>query len=326
MLKVTGKDLVNSPTVRKAMTAIDTDAFAAIKLANKVLGSSTAKLYSNATFSAYDSDTARLEKSMGDFNAAWLKVVGGKVKTPKEIIKTYTRYVLALEVLEQSNTRHQAMMTAGYALIVEDLVETLLKWIKAMKKRLGKLEKELKEIEALVRKAHSNVTGAKAQLALNIAVTAISLCLGPVGWGARIGVAAGGMAAHTIIDAALGPSKGSAEGALTTATGESVELVDKLSSGSKKILGAAFAVRTMKLDADEIALAKKIVRIVQKRLRKAAGEYDNLLQASKKWNTEIVKLKKKYDAALRSYESAAKKFKSSKRKREQLLKEFKQWK
>ena len=104
-----------------------------------------------------------------------------------------------------------------------------------------------------------------------------------------------------------------------------MELYDKLSAGSNKMAGAAAAV-TMKMDVDEIGQAEKIVKLIQKRLKAASREYADLLQDSKKWSGDIARLKKQYDAALRAYESAAGKFKSSQRKREELLKEFKQWK
>lgn len=326
MPKKTTKDLVNDPKVQKYIDAIDADADGALALAKKVLGSSTAQYYSSTTLSAYKGDVTRLEKSWGNFNAAWNKVVFGRAKSSKDIIKTYSKYVLSLEVLEQSNARHEAMMTAGFAVLVAALVEMMLKWIDALKKRLKDLEKELKDLLALAKKAERDVTGAKAQTALNIVVTGISFCLGPVGWGARIGVALGGIATHVVIDAALGPSKGSAIGTLNTAAGESVELYDKLSSGSKKMAGAAAAVLTLKMDVDEIGQAEKIVKQVQKRVKSASNEYAKLLRQSKTWSADIAKLKKQSDSALRTYEAAAAKFKSHQRKREELLQEFKQWK
>lgn len=322
----TAEDLVNSPIVQKYIEAIDTDAEAALDLAKSVTGSATAKLYSSSTLSAYKADATRLDNCWGDFNAAWNKVVFGRAKDSKEIIKTYSKYVLALEVLEQSNTKHEAMMSAGFALLVAALLDLLLRWIKGLKTRLKALEKELKAIQALLKKAKKDVTGAKAQLALNVVVTGISFCLGPVGWGARIGVAVGGIVTHVVIDAALGPSQGSALGTVNTAAGESVELVDKLASGSKKMAGAAAAAVTLGMDLGEIGQAEKIVKDVQKRLKVAAAEYESLIRDSRKWNGQIGKTKKQYDAALKAYEAAAKKFKSSQRKREGLLKEFKQWK
>ena len=322
----TAEDLINNPKVEKYISAIDADAEAALDLANTVQGSAMAKLYSSTTLSTYKADSKRLDKCWGDFNAAWNKVVFGKAKSSKEIIQTYSKYVLALEILEQANVRHEAMMNAGFALLVAALLDLMVKWVEGLKKRLAALEKELKELLKMAEKAKKDVTGAKAQLALNVVVTGISFCLGPVGWGARIGVAVGGIVTHVVIDAALGPSQGSALGTVNTAAGESVELVDKLSKGSKKMAGAAAAVVTMKMDVDEIGQAEAIVKKIQKRLKAAAKEYDSLTRASKTWGGKIGTMKNQYDAALKAYESAAKKFKSSQRKREGLLKEFKQWK
>lgn len=322
----TAEDLVNSPVVQKYMEQIDTDAQAALDLAKQVIGSPTGKLYSSTTLSAYKGDATRLDKCWGDFNGAWNKVVFGTAKDSKEIIKTYSKYVLALEIIETSGAKHSAMMTSGFALLVVAYLKNLQDWVTGLKGRAAALEAELKAIQALLKKAKKDVTGAKAQVALNVAVTGISFCLGPVGWGARIGVALGGIATHAIIDASLGPSQGSALGTANTVAGESVELADKLSKGSKKMLGAAAAVVTLGMDLDEVGQAKKIVQDVQKRMKKAEAEYNYLVKASKKWSGQVGKIKKQTEAALAVYVAGAKKFKSSQSKREGLLKEFKQWK
>lgn len=326
MSTATANDLVNNPKVQKYISQIDSDADAALALADTVIKSPTGKLYSSKLMSTYKADAKRLDTCYGNFNAAWNKVAFGKAKDNKEIIKTYTKYVLALEVLEQSNSRHYAMMTAGFAIAAAALCKALLRFIAEMKKQLVELEKELKALEKLLKKAKREVTEAKAQMALNIAITAVSFCLGPVGWGARIGVAVGGLAAHSLVDAALGPSKGSLLGTANTAAGESVELVDKLSPGAKKLGGAASALITLKMDAGEIGDAEQIVKEVQIAIRRTSDRYIRILGQSKRWAKDISKLKKSYDNSLSAYNSAAGKFKSSQRKRDELLKEFKAWK
>ncbi len=107
--------------------------------------------------------------------------------------------------------------------------------------------------------------------------------------------------------------------------GESVELADKLSKGSKKLTGAASAVLTLKMDTDEIGQAEKIVREVRKRLNAVASEYDRLARATANWKTDIAKVHKQADAALNAYRSEVKKYKSHEKERQALLKEFKQW-
>ena len=326
MSKKTAEDLVNDPKIQKYINNIDTDAQAAIDLANSVIGSPTGKLYSSKTLSTYKADVTRLDKSWGDFNAAWNKVVFGKAKSSKDIIKTYSKYVLALEVLEQSNTRHEAMMTSGFALAAAAFLNGLIEWTKSLKDRAKKLHAELLALQKLLKKAEIDVVGAHAQAGLNIALTAVTFCLGPVGWVARIGIAVGSIGTHMVIDAALGPSKGSAIGSLNTVAGESVELVDKLSKGTKRLAGGAAAVVTLKMDIDEIGDAEKIVKEVQKRIKAADQEWRALTISAITWNKRLGKLKKAYDASLKTYEAAASKFKSSQRKREELLKEFKKWK
>ncbi len=187
MAAKTAQDLVNSPLVQKYIEAIDSDATEALKTAKTVLSSSTAKLYSSTTLGAYKADRDRLDKCWGDFNAAWNKVVFGKPKDSKELIKTYSKYVLALTALEEANAKHEAMMNAGFAALAATLFSLLADWIKEMHKRCKALEKELKDLQKLLKKAQKEVTEAKWQTGLNIAVTAVSFCLGPVGWGAGSG-------------------------------------------------------------------------------------------------------------------------------------------
>jgi|GEM_PF-2887175 len=326
MTAKTAQDLVNSSVVQKYIENIDRDSEKALKTAKTVLGSSTVKLYSSTTLSEYKADRDRLDKCWGEFNGAWNKVMFGKAKDSKELIKTYTKYVLALTALEEANAKHEAMMNAGFAALAATLLSLLADWIKEMHKRCKALEKDLKDLEKLLKKAQKEVTEAKWQTGLNIAVTAVSFCLGPVGWGARIGVALGGVAVHSVIDGALGPSSGSPLGAANTVAGESVELADKLSKGSKKLTGAASAVITLKMDTDEIAQAEKIVKEVRKKLNSVATEYDRLARATANWKTDIVKVQKQADAALSAYRSEVKKYKSHEKERQALLKEFKQWK
>lgn len=322
----TAEDLVNDPKVQKYIEGIDEDADEALGNAKTVLSSATAKLYSSSTLSDYKGDAARLDKCMGDFNAAWNKVVFGKAKSNKEIIQTYSKYVLALTILEEANTRHEAMMSAGFALLCAKLIDLIIEWIKSLKDRLKKLEADMKDLLKLLKKAEREVTEAQVQTGLNVAFTAITFCLGPVGWGARIGLALGSITTHVVIDAALGPSRGSALGTVDTVAGDASQLYDKLSKGSKKMAGGAAAVVTLKFDLDEIGDAKKIVQEVQKRIKAVADSYDTLLSLSKRYSGDIGKLKTQYDTALKAYESAAGKYKSSQREREKLIKEFKEWK
>ncbi|MEX0281754.1 MAG: hypothetical protein AB3N13_11285 [Arenibacterium sp.] len=322
----TAQDLVNNPAVQKYIEQIDNDAQDALDLADKVISSPTGKLYSSSTLSAYNADYKRLDKCWGDFNAAWNKVVFGKAKDGKQLIKTYTKFVLALEILEQSNIRHEAVMTSGLATVIAAMHAVVLKIIAAKQKRLSKMEQELAAMQKLLIKAKKEVTEAEVQLALNVAVTAVTMCLGPVGWGARIGLALGGIAVHVAIDASLGPSSGSFEGTANTVAGESVELVDKLSKGSKKIAGGAAAVVTLGMDIGEIGQAKEIVKKIQKELPKLAQEYASLAQESKKWSKQIDASNKALISAAKVYRSAAKKAAKSKKSRQELLKEFKQWK
>ena len=322
----TVEDLIDNPKVQKYIDAIDSDAQDAIDTADSVIKSPLGKLYSSSTLSAYKADRKLLDDCWGDFNAAWNKVVFKKAKDNKEIIKTYTKYVLALEILEQANTIHGAMLASGFAALAAKLIEMLIAFAENMQKACKELEAELKAMEARLKKAKREVVEAGAQAALNVALTAVTFCMGPVGWGARIGLAIGSIGAHMVIDGALGPSSGSALGTVNTVAGDGVSLVDKLSKGSKSLVSGAGAVITLKMDTDEIGDAMDIVEGLQKDLKALVKKYESVTASAAKWKKDITGLKTKHDAALKAYESAANSYRSGTRKREELLKEFKAWK
>ncbi len=326
MSKITGQDIVNSAKVNAYLVAIEKDSAAAVKLAEKVLKSSTAKLYSNMAFNTYVADLNRLVAAQGDFLAAWNLVSHKRANSPKEIIRTYSKYVDALEVLEASNARHAAMMTSGFALMAAALSDAMIKWTNTLPGKCKKLEKDLGELLKLVKRAQKDVSGAEWQRALNLLVSAVSLCLAPVTLGGSLAVAAGGVVVHSAIDAALGPSRGSVGGTLNTVAGEAVGIGDAMGKASGKLAGGFSAIGTLKMDTDEVALAEKILREVKKRLQKIQADYDQTAKLAIKQAAEIGKHQAQFAKALKVYESSARKFKSQRRRREGALKEFKQWK
>ena len=86
------------------------------------------------------------------------------------------------------------------------------------------------------------------------------------------------------------------------------------------------AVLTLKLDVDEIGDSLKIMKEVQAAASAVQSRYLEAKRSAAYWNKDIGKRKAQYDSALKAYRAAASRFRSSKRQREELLKEFKQWK
>lgn len=322
----TAEDLVNSSTVQRYIDQIDEDAEAALDEMKANLSYASGYDYPSGVLSEYKGDGARLDSAWGDFNAAWNKVVFGKAKDSKEIISTYSKYVLALEILEEQNTRHSALADSRLAEFAAAFIVLLMAFLKGTRKRFEDLEVELKALEKLAKKAAKDVKGAEAQRVLNVVVTGISFCLGPTGLAARVGVAAGGIAVHMIIDAALGPSKGSVPGTVNTAAGEIAGVHSKLSPATQKLAGSLGAIVTLKMDGDEVAQARSILKDLQKRLEKAVKEHEKLSRLVKDDGKKLAALDKSLQSALSQARSKGAAFKSSKSKREGLIKEFEQWK
>ncbi len=322
----TAKDLVNSKVVQKYIANIDKDAQAAMDTVNANLKYSGLKYYSNKLVSDYKADESRLDKAWGNFNLAWNKVVFGKAKDSKELIKTYSKYVLALEILEQQNVKHSALVGANLAMIAAAFMKFAIAFFQEINKRCAQLEKDLAQLKALAEKAKREIKEAQVQVALNLIITGASMCLGPVGWTARIGVAVGGIAVHTIIDASLGPSSGSALGTINTASGETLGVAKKLSPGAQKLMGGVSAVITLKMDFDEVGQAEKILKEIQALSGRTLREYVFLMKLADKDGKKVAKLNQGLQAAGKMVRSNAGKFSSSKKKREELIKEFKSWK
>ncbi len=317
-------DLVNSPAVQKYIAQIEADADDALAIAKTVLSGMSS--YPSKFISEYKADESRLDKAWGDFNAEWNRVVFGKAKNSKALIAAYSRFVIALTILEEQNVRFGAFVKAKFALFAASFIAFFILVIKANAKRFAKLKKDLIELQSLLKKAKREVTEAKAQLALNAALTVVTLCLGPAGWAARAGIAAASFTAHIVIDASLGPSKGSAVGTLNQAAGDVIGVPDKIKGPWGKIGGAASGVLTLGLDVGEIGDAKKIVKRVQDKIRAVARECVSLqgkVQADAK---KLTGLRDKFKKALKTAESNAGKYKSKAGERKKLIKEFNKWK
>lgn len=322
---VTAESLVDRPIVKKLLKAIDDDAYAAIDTAESVIASPTGKLYSASTLARYKGDVARLDRCWGDFNAAWNRVKNGRVRSNKEIIKTYHKYVLSLEILEVSNVRHEAMMQAGFAELAALLLDKLIVGTKDFRKRCKALEARLTELRALIKTAERQVIGVGAQAAVNLALTGVMSCFGPAGIGARLGLVAVSIGAQVVIDAALGSSGASVLGTFTSASVEVTGAAPRFDAAGKRLFAGVNAVINLKMDADEMAEAIAIMEKLKKALIETDKEYRELCRMVGRLSLDVGKLKVSYDRALRTFESAAGRFRSSQRRRMELMREFRAW-
>ena len=204
-----------------------------------------------------------------------------KKKNEKKLYGEIEKFTLKMGMLEEANAMYSAYLAAGVGQLVTAYVDGFIKWLQGLGVEATELVDTLKKLEKMVKKAEREVTEAKAQRILNVLVTVVSLALGPTGTLARVAVALGGMTVHSLIDAGLGPSKGSGLGALNTGVGEITGVHAKIDSAGKKFLGAASAVLTLKMDGDEIDQAERQLRELQKVLQKAVNRFERVLRLLK---------------------------------------------
>lgn len=317
------QEMTNSPAVQKAVLQIENDAEKALATMKSNLSSATLKELSSGFTSAYKADAGRMDKAQGNFNREWNLVVFGKSKTTKKLIPAYEKFVISLCLLEEQNNQFTALADSQVAKISIGLIGLITEMRKGIAKRFVAVEAELKQLKKDLEKAQKEVTEAKWQAGINVALTAVTLALGPAGLGARIALGVGSFAAHTLVDAALGPSKGSVVGTVNTAAGEVASATSKLKPAAQKLAGAASGLVTLGLDIGEIQDAKQILADLQKRMPKVAKEYAMLAEQMKSHASHMRKLAAAYDSAVSGVQKATDKYKSSRKEYEWLLKEFK---
>ena len=201
----TAKKVIESPVVQKYIEQIDADAQVALDQAETNLGGMGD--FPSGAVSEYKSHRAALDRAWGDFNAEWNMIVAGKAKDGSAAMNAYRAYVIALVVLEEDNVVIGAFVEAKVAEFAAAFVAFIIEVIKAIQKRFGDLLKELQDLQQMLQKAKKDVKGAEAQRVINVAITAVSLCIPAVGLGAGIAIAVTSFTVQVVVDASLGPGK-----------------------------------------------------------------------------------------------------------------------
>jgi len=316
----TAKKLIESPVVQKYIEQIDTDAQAALDDADATLGGMGD--FPSAIVSGYKSHRAALDKAWGNFNAEWNLIVFGKAADGKAAMVAYRDYVVALTVLEEDNVVWAAYVDAKVAQFTSVFLAFLIEMLKAIRKRFGELLKELQELETLLKKAKKEVKEAEAQRVIDLAITAVSLCIPAVGLGAGIAIAATTFTVQMVVDASLGPGKPGVLGTVNNAAGDVIGLPPKIKPKFAKFGGAVSGLVTLKLDSDEVDDAKKIVVKIKDRIKAVDKTMKALEPYVANGAVKIAKLQQAFQKSIEVAQSKAKGYKSAEAKRLGLLKEL----
>lgn len=314
------KKLVESTVVQSYIEQIDTDAEAALDTMKTNLGGMGS--FSSSAVSEYKADGTALDKAWGNFNGEWNAITFGKAADGKAAMLAYRDYVVALTVLEEDNVVWGAYVDAKVAQFATAFIALMIELVKSIRKRMAELLVELKELEKLLKKAKSEVKEAEAQRIINLAITAVSLCIPVVGLGAGIAIAATTFTVQMVVDASLGPGDPGLLGTVNTAAGDVVGLPKQIKPKFAKMGSVLSAVYTLKLDNDEIDDAKKIVEKIKARMKTIDKTMKTIEPFIAGGAVQLVRMQQAFEKALATAQSKAKDYRSAETQRLGLLKEL----
>lgn len=288
------------------------------------LKSSEMSSYPKSLVSSYKKDYDVLEKMYDKCDAAFEEMEKKEVTTSriKKAEGALSAFRTALLVLEEGNamfTAHNKHKTASQAAGMLVLFGAI---VKGQQKQTKKLLEDIPKLEKKLKKAKRDVTGAKAQRAVNLAITGVTACL-PALKGAQLAyLVLGTTATRLAADAALGPTGPTAGAAAKTAAGEYAGAVDLLGKGSSKLASAAGAIDALIADGNEIAKAEKDLRQARKDLKDVQKRYKDLVRNTAGSAKTLAATAYKYDKATKAAADATAKFRASKQRRIDLRKEL----
>ncbi|MEX0371230.1 MAG: hypothetical protein AB3N09_11410, partial [Tateyamaria sp.] len=171
-------------------------------------------------------------------------------------------------------------------------------------------------------RAKRELTEAHVQRVLNVALTAVGMCITVSTLGLGIGVAVSIFAVQTAADAALGPSGPTMPGAAVNATSDLAGLSGAMSRPSARLVGAGAGIITLVSDTEEVELAEsnlEFIRDMMLRYRRQAPRLMRELQAAAR---DVNVARRIYEGAVRQARAQARSFREVDGQRRGLVREL----
>lgn len=270
--KADGSNLVKDKAFLTLVERMEADAESAEKQWKAQVRDTAFADFPASYLSHYKADGTQLVKASDVFTVEWNKVVAGRGDL-KKLLASYDTYSGTLEALLESNARYEALIAVDISAKAQVLLTLLLAFSKFV--LAHRLKKELEELERKLKKAERLVTEVVWKRRLNVLASAITFVLVPEAALAKVGLMAGSITVHVIIDNALG--EGTAKGTAVFVAGDGAEAIEKLGEGGKKFFAIAAAVVTFKFDTDELHEVKEIVEEIKSDVEQVRKEYDALM-------------------------------------------------
>ncbi len=289
---------------------------------DKNLKSAEMAHYPSKLVSGYKKDYAVVEKLYDKCDAAFEEMEKKEVTIPriKKAQGAMDGFNTAVMILEESNamfSAHNKQKTASQATAILILLKAIVKGDETRK-----LKKDLEALNKKLKTAKRDVTGAKAQRALNLAITGVTMCIPATSVAGVAFVVVATTATRLGADAALGPTGPSTGAAVKTTAGEFAGAVDLVGKGSGKLMSAVGAVDALVSDSKEIAGAEKALKDIQKQLKDVNKRLASLHKHMLASNKTFLKLAVAYETSTKAASDAVSKFKAAKQKRFNLKKEL----
>ena len=318
----TAQRFVNSPAVQRYINAIDSDAEAALDEA--AVNRRALSMLPNRTLSEISRDEAALDRAWGDFNQEWNRIVTARAEDGRAAMTAYSRYVLTLGVLEQTNAKFGSRVRAGAFTALAGLASIYEQQARRVQRQMAADLRFLQNLDRELRRARRELTEAEAQRVINVAITAVSLCITVSTFGVGLAVAGAIFTTQTVVDAALGPSGPSLPGTANNATTNFLGLPGMMRPASARFAGAAGGVIGFSMDCDEVTLARSNIRRIRDMMaqyQRAAPRLDRMLKDAAR-RVELARAL--YEGAVRQARAEARSFRSADRERQGLLRELAQ--
>jgi len=277
---------------------------AAIKRFNRLAATSELKSFPAAVLGQYRKDVADLNRARKAFDAEWSKLVKARGKPDRTLLAAFDAFSLHLSAIKAANERLQALADARAAATVAAILGVVLGLHLSLAKEGTALLTELSQLQLLLRKATVELNEARAQRAVNAALTAVTLCIPPLNLVGRIVVTAGTATTQLLLDAALGVRKGDVKGMTNTVFSGFPGAAKDAGVAAGKCLPIVAAVATLKSDGDEVAEAGKILQLLRRRSASVTRRLRKIISVLKSEGPKMTKAQKQLDALSKRVHSA----------------------
>ena len=316
----TAEAFMANRTVQRYLAQIDEDADIALEEKNGVV--SALSMLPRRYVSDYHNDATALERAQDAFNLEWNRIQTAQARDGRGAMTAYSRYVLTLGVLERDNARFGAFARARTFTLWAGLGRIYLRRTKRVHKALRRNIAFLNNLHNELRRARREETEAQAQRVLNVAITAVSMCITVTTFGLGLGIAASIFAIQAGADAALGPSGPVMSGTAVNAATGIASLPGAMSTPNARLLGAAGGIFSLVSDTEEVALAQSNIRVIADMMRQYQRQAPRLMRELNAAAREVNTARQLYEGAVRQARAEARSFRANDAARRGLLREL----